>query len=334
MPMASDRFKAIMLTQEEGETHCAIETLTDDLLPEGDVLVAVEYSSLNYKDGLAVTGKGKVVRHFPMVPGIDLAGSVVESVSADFRPGDKVLLTGWGIGERHWGGYSQRQRVRSDWLLPLPDGLDTKSAMVFGTAGFTAMLSVMTLEEAGVSSDEKSPILVTGASGGVGSLAVLLLAALGHQVAAVTGRPENHEYLRELGAGKILDRQVMAQEARPLESERWAGVVDTVGGSTLARALAECGHDGCVAACGLAGGAALATTVMPFILRGVSLRGVDSAWCGTPRRKQAWQRLARLAPADLLEKISRRATLEEIPQLAENILRGRIRGRVVVDVNG
>ena len=283
--MTSKRFKAIMLTRDEGGTNCAIENITEELLPEGDVLVGVEYSSLNYKDGLAVTGKGKVVRRFPMVPGIDLAGSVIDSASAHFRPGDKVLLTGWGIGEMHWGGYSQKQRVRSEWLVPLPDGLDSRSAMILGTAGFTAMLSVMTLEEAGVSSDHQSPILVTGASGGVGSLAVSLLAALGFKVTAVTGRPENHEYLRGLGAGEILDRQTMANAARPLESERWAGVVDTVGGATLARALAECGHDGCVAACGLAGGASLETTVMPFILRGVSLRGVDSAWCRPDRRK-------------------------------------------------
>jgi len=332
--MASESFKAIMLTQDEGRTNCAIGNITDDLLPEGDVLLAVEYSSLNYKDGLAVTGKGKVVRRFPMVPGIDLAGSVVESESAEYRPGDRVLLTGWGIGEQHWGGYSQRQRVRSDWLLPLPDGLDSRQAMILGTAGFTAMLSAMTLEEAGVRPGKGSPVLVTGASGGVGSLAVLLLAALGYEVAAATGRPENHEYLRELGAGEIVDRESVARKARPLESERWAGVVDTVGGSTLARALAECAHDGCVAACGLAGGTTFETTVMPFILRGVSLRGVDSAWCRTDRRKQAWKRLAQLAPKRTLERISGSASLEQIPTLAEEILRGQIRGRIVVDLSG
>jgi acrylyl-CoA reductase (NADPH) len=332
--MATESYKAIMLTQEQGRLNCAIESLTDDRLPDGDVLLAVEYSSLNFKDGLAVTGKGKVVRRYPMVPGIDLAGSVVESDSADYRPGDRVLLTGWGIGEQHWGGYSQRQRVRSEWLLPLPDGLDSKSAMILGTAGFTAMLSAMTLEEAGVKPGEGSTVLVTGASGGVGSLAVLLLTALGYEVAAATGRPENHQYLRELGASEILDREQAAGRARPLESERWAGVVDTVGGSTLARALAECAHDGCVAACGLAGGASFETTVMPFILRGVSLRGVDSAWCRAERRREAWRRLAELAPKSSLKRISRSATLEQIPALAQEILGGQIRGRVVIDLNG
>jgi acrylyl-CoA reductase (NADPH) len=332
--MSSEPFKAVMLSQQDGKTICTIETIADDRLPQGDVLVAVEYSSLNYKDGLAVTGKGKVVRRFPMVPGIDLAGAVIESSSADFSPGDRVLLTGCGIGESHWGGYSQRQRVRSDSLVPLPHGLNGRSAMILGTAGFTAMLSLMTLEEAGVRPNQSPPILVTGASGGVGSLAVLLLSISGYEVAAVTGRPENHEYLRELGAREILDRESVARRPRPLEPERWGGAIDTVGGSTLARALSECGHDGCVAACGLAGGASLETTVMPFILRGVSLRGIDSAWCRMPRRREAWRRLARLAPSEVLEKISRSIDLEEIPRLAEEILNGRIRGRVVVDVNG
>jgi acrylyl-CoA reductase (NADPH) len=257
----------------------------------------------------------------------------VESSSSDFRPGDRVLATGWGLGELHWGGYSQRERVRSEWLLPLPAGLDGRSAMILGTAGFTAMLAVMTLEEAGVAPDAGAPVLVTGASGGVGSLAVLLLAELGYDVAAGTGRPENHDYLRRLGASEIIGREQLAQAAHPLESERWAGVIDSVGGTTLARALAECAHNGCVAACGLAGAASLATTVMPFILRGVSLRGVDSAWCGQPKRKEAWRRLAGLARPERLEEISEPATLDQIPALAEEILRGRVRGRIVVTIN-
>jgi acrylyl-CoA reductase (NADPH) len=331
--MASEKFKAILLSQEEGKTRCTIEAMTADSLPQGDVLVAVEHSSLNYKDGLAVTGKGKVVRRFPMVPGIDLAGTVIESDSSDHRPGDRVLVTGCGLGELHWGGYSQKQRVRSEWLVPLPEGLDSKSAMALGTAGFTAMLSVMTLEEAGVGPDTEAPVLVTGASGGVGSLTVALLAGLGYKVAATTGRRENDDYLRKLGADEILNREALAKPPRPLESERWGGAVDTVGGMTLARLLAETCHDGCVAACGLAASAELQTTVMPFILRGVSLRGVDSAWCPMHRRRKAWQRLAIEMSPKLLQIISHTAPLESVPELSDEILRGRIRGRVIVDLS-
>ncbi len=331
--MPSEQFKAMVLTREEDETRCAIETMKLDALPEGDVLVAVDYSSLNYKDGLAVTGKGKVVRRFPMVPGIDLAGTVLESDCPDYRPGEEVLVTGCGIGELHWGGYSRKQRLRSEWLVPLPQGLDSKNAMALGTAGFTAMLSVMTLEEAGIGPNADAPVVVTGASGGVGSLAVALLAALGYEVAAATGRPENEDYLRKLGATRIIDRESLSKPPRPLESERWSGAVDTVGGTTLARLLAGARLHGCVAACGLAASAELQTTVMPFILRGVSLRGVDSAWCQMDRRKEAWQRLAREMPLELLQEISRTAPLQEVPELSEKILRGEIRGRVVVELS-
>jgi acrylyl-CoA reductase (NADPH) len=329
--MPSEQFKAMVLTREQDGTRCAIETMGVDALPEGDVLVVVDYSSLNYKDGLAVTGKGKVVRRFPMVPGIDLAGTVLESDSPNHRPGDEILVTGCGMGELHWGGYSRKQRLRSEWLVPLPKGLDSRNAMALGTAGFTAMLSVMTLEEAGVGPKGDAPVVVTGASGGVGSLAVSLLAASGYEVAAATGRRENEDYLRRLGASKIIDRESLSEPPRPLESERWSGAIDTVGGTTLARLLAGTRLHGCVAACGLAASAELQTTVMPFILRGVSLRGVDSAWCPMPRRREAWRRLAREMPAGLLQEISRTVSLEEVPELSEEILRGRIRGRVVVE---
>ena len=328
----SDTFKALVLTQEDGKTVSTIRELGNDDLPDGDVLLAVEYSSLNYKDGLAITGKGKIVRQWPLVPGIDLAGRVLESSSGDYAPGDRVILTGWGVGEKYWGGYSQRQRVQSKWLVPLPAGLESRQAMAIGTAGFTAMLCVMTLEEAGVTPD-KGSILVTGASGGVGSIAVAILAKLGYQVTAVSGKDDAGEFLRQLGAGEILTRDEMSQAARPLEGQRWAGAIDTVGSTTLARVLAETNYGGCVAACGLAGGADLPTTVMPFILRNVSLRGVDSVSCPIERRKGAWQRLVTDLPEAALGEIGQLASLEQLPELADKIVRGGIRGRIIVDPN-
>ncbi|KAA3630097.1 MAG: oxidoreductase [Proteobacteria bacterium] len=328
-----ETFKALMLTQDDaGKTVAGIRQLGDADLPEGDVLVAVDYSSLNYKDGLAITGKGKIVRTWPMVPGIDLAGTVLQSDSSDYAAGDKVVLTGWSVGEKYWGGYSQRQRVQSKWLVPLPEGLDSRRAMAIGTAGFTAMLCVMTLEEAGVTPD-KGTVLVTGASGGVGSVAVAILTRLGYTVAAVSGRPESEAYLRRLGASQLVTREEMNQPPRALEGQRWAGAIDTVGSTLLARVLAEMVYGGCVAACGLAGGADLPTTVMPFILRNVSLRGVDSVMCPVERRKQAWQHLVTDLPADALGEIGHVATLEELPTLAEQIIAGQVRGRVIVDVN-
>ena len=328
----TDRFRALVLTRDdEGKTHADIRELTEADLPDGDVLVDVEYSSLNYKDGLAITGKGKVVRSFPMVPGIDLAGTVLSSASADYQPGDKVVLTGWGIGEKHWGGFSRRQRVRSEWLVSLPGELSPRDAMAIGTAGFTAMLCVMTLEEAGITPD-RGQVLVTGASGGVGGVAVTLLGRLGYEVVAVTGRPEGADWLRELGAKDVLSREEMSQPPRPLEGQRWAGAVDTVGGVMLARVLAETAYDGAVAACGLAGGFELPTTVMPFILRNVSLRGVDSVMCPVQRRKRAWERLARDLPMKALGEIAHEATLEQVPELAGQILAGQVRGRLVVDL--
>ena len=329
----SDTFKALMLTQDSaGKTVAEVRRLTDDDLPEGDVLVAVDYSSLNYKDGLAITGKGKIVRTWPMVPGIDLAGSVLASDSPDYNAGDQVVLTGWSVGEKYWGGYSQRQRVQSSWLVPLPEGLDSRRAMAIGTAGFTAMLCVMTLEEAGIASG-KGTVLVTGASGGVGSVAVAILAKLGYTVAAVSGRAESEGYLRQLGATEFVSREEMNQPSRPLEGQRWAGAIDTVGSTLLARVLAETSYGGCVAACGLAGGADLPTTVMPFILRNVSLRGVDSVMCPVDRRKEAWGRLVRDLPTEALGEIRQTISLEELPAAAEKIVAGQIRGRVIVDLN-
>jgi acrylyl-CoA reductase (NADPH) len=331
--MTEQIFKALVLSQENGRTVCHLRQLSLAELPPGDVLVAVEYSSLNYKDGLAITGKGKIVRRYPMVPGVDLAGTVLESTAPEFQSGDKVVLTGWGVGEQHWGGYTQRARLQGSWLVRLPETLDTRQAMMIGTAGFTAMLCVMALEETGLSPTAQHPVLVTGASGGVGSLAVALLAKLGYKVAAVTGRPENQDYLRELGATEFLSREQMIAATRPLETQRWAAAVDTVGGKVLARVLAEIAYGGGVAACGLAGGAELVTTVMPFILRGVRLLGVDSVLCPLPRRRRAWEQLAADLPAHVLAKISRVVPLEEAPQLAEAIVAGRVRGRVVIDPN-
>jgi acrylyl-CoA reductase (NADPH) len=331
--MTQETFKALFLTQQDKKTVATIKQLALTDLPTGDVLVAVEYSSLNYKDGLAITGKGKIVRQYPMIPGVDLAGTVLESDAQDYKPGDKVVLTGWEVGEKYWGGYSQRARLQSQWLVPLPPGLDTQKAMAIGTAGFTAMLCVMTLEEAGVSQDRELPVLVTGASGGVGSVAVALLAKLGYPVAAVTGRKESHDYLKELGAAEIVDRTEMEKTPRPLENQRWSGAIDTVGGTILARVLAETRYGGSVAACGLAGGADLPATVMPFILRGISLRGVDSVKCPPPRRKRAWERLAQDLPANALKAITHIASLEEVTQLADDIVAGKVRGRVVVDPN-
>jgi len=331
--MTQYTFKALVLNQENNRTVAAIRELTEADLPPGEVTVAVEYSSLNYKDGLAVTGKGKIVRHFPLVPGVDLAGAVLASESPDYQPGDKVVLTGWGVGERHWGGYAQKARLQSQWLAPLPAGLDSRQAMAIGTAGFTAMLCVMALEEGGVHPDANKPVLVTGASGGVGSVAVALLAKLGYRVTALTGRPENQDYLHGLGATDFVTREEMNQPARPLETQRWAGAVDTVGGKVLARVLAEIDYGGSVAACGLAGGVELPTTVMPFILRGVKLLGVDSVMCPLPRRRQAWERLVKDLPARALEDIAHVVSLERVPQLAEEIVAGRVRGRVIVDPN-
>lgn len=327
-----DEFKALVVTKEDDVVVHQVRRLTVDDLPEGDVLVAVNYSSLNYKDCLAVFGRGKIVRNYPMVPGVDLTGEVLSSDSPDFQPGDKVLLTGWGVGERYWGGFTQQARLKSEWLIPLPEGLEELRAMAIGSAGLTAMLCVMALEEQGVTPDQGA-ILVTGASGGVGGVAVALLAGLGFRVAAVTGRRDTDDYLYRLGAKEIVGREELEQPANPLESQRWAGAIDTVGGKVLARLLAEMNYGGTVAATGLTGGSELNTTVMPFILRAIKMVGVEVTTCPIPLRKIAWARLATELPGDVLEQIYKVISLEEVPLVAEQLLAGEINGRVVVDLS-
>ena len=329
----SEVFKALLLEEGEGgKPKVTIADVRTADLPEGEVTVAVAYSTLNYKDGLAVTGAGRVVRRYPMVPGIDFAGTVEESLSPEYKPGDEVVLTGWGVGERHWGGFGRKARVKAEWLLPLPEGFSLRRAMAVGTAGFTAMLCVIGLEHMGVRPGE-GEVLVTGAAGGVGSVAIAVLANLGYRVAASTGRAEAHDYLRSLGAATIVEREQLARPGKPLESERWAGAVDTVGGQTLVSVLAATRYGGAVAACGLASGTDLAGTVFPFILRGVSLIGIDSVMCPRERRREAWARLARDLPAEALDAATTVAPLAEVPRLAQDILKGRVRGRIVVDVN-
>lgn len=323
-------FKALVLNQQEKQTIATIEQLDDSQLPQGNVLIDVDYSSLNYKDGLAITGKGKIIRQFPMVPGIDLAGIVVESGDERYQPGDQVVLTGWGVGETHWGGMAERARLNADWLVPLPKNFDGKQAMMIGTAGLTAMLCVQALVDAGLT-PESGEILVTGASGGVGSVAVTLLAQLGYQVAAVTGRAEaNGEWLKSLGATRIVERHELEEPARPLEKQLWAGAVDTVGSKVLAKVLAQVDYNGAVAACGLAGGFDLPATVMPFILRNVRLQGVDSVMCPFEKRQQAWQRLGELLPASYFEQACREVRLDEVAECAAAITKGQITGRVVI----
>lgn len=330
--MQEGRFKALVLDQQAGQVSASIRELPWDALPPGDVLVRVAYSSLNYKDGLAVTGQGKVVRSFPMVPGIDLAGTVEESTAPDYTPGDRVILTGWGLGESHWGGFEQVDRVQAAWLVPLPDALSLEEAMGIGTAGFTAMLAVMALERAGLK--QGGEVVVTGATGGVGSMAVALLAHLGYRVAASTGRPALHDYLRGLGATEILERGAFTTPSdRPLERGRWDGAVDTVGGETLSGLLRVMGERSSVAACGNAGGAQLTTTVFPFILRGVNLLGIESVRVPREERKAAWERLARQLPRPALNAAMERITLEQVPEYSEKIVQGQIRGRIVVDPN-
>ena len=325
-------FKALVLRQEDGKTVSSLEQLTINDLPEGDVLLSVDYSSINYKDSLAVTGTGKIVRTWPMVPGIDLTGTIIESTANSYKPGEKVLLTGWSVGEQYWGGYSQVQRVKSKWLIPLPKSLDGKTAMAIGTAGLTAMLCVMALEDAGIKPDT-GPVVVTGAGGGVGSVAVAILSHLGYHVTAVSGRTSTHDYLKKLGAKDIISREEMAKPARALEKQRWAGAVDTVGDTILARVLAETDYNGAVAACGLAGGFNLPTTVMPFILRNVRLQGVDSVMCPNKKRQTAWKRLAQELPESALNEINKIVSLEEVKQVAEDMLAGKIQGRTVVDLS-
>ncbi|MGH8920995.1 MAG: MDR family oxidoreductase [Actinomycetes bacterium] len=316
----------------EADGPAQIRQLSDDDLPEGDVTVDVRYSSLNYKDGLAVMGKGKVVRSFPLVCGIDLAGAVSASDSAGWQVGDEVVVTGWGLSETHPGGYTGRQRVRSEWLVRRPDRLNLAQTMAIGTAGLTAALCIDALEARGLDPGDEGEVLVTGAAGGVGSVAVALLAAAGYRVAASTGRPEAAAYLQELGATTIVERSELAVDPeRPLEKERWAGAVDTVGSTTLGTVLRQTRYRGAVAACGLAGGNDLPATVLPFILRNVALLGVDSNQCPTPVRQAAWDRIQRDLPLEQLDRLTTTEPLARVPDLAQAILGGQIRGRVVID---
>ena len=328
-------FNALVVNKDEesGKTSAEVEQITTDQLPEGNVVVNVEYSTVNYKDGLCIGPGGGLVREYPHVPGIDFAGTIESSDDPRYSAGDSVVLTGWRVGEVHWGGYAQKARVNADWLVPLPSGLSSRQAMAVGTAGFTAMLAVMALEDHGLKPDQ-GPVLVTGAAGGVGSVATAILANLGYEVAAVTGRPETEEYLRGLGATQIVPREEINETVkRPLERETWAGCVDAVGGDMLARVLGQMKYGGSVSAVGLAGGAGLPATVIPFLLRGVNLLGIDSVMQPYDNRLRAWERIAKDLPMDKLEAMIHPATLGDLPALGKDILKGQVKGRVVVDVN-
>ncbi len=328
-------FNALVVEKDAdtGKTSAAVRKISETELPPGDVIVAIEYSTLNYKDGLCMGPGGGLVRNYPHVPGIDFAGTVEASDDPRYKPGDKVVLTGWRVGEVHWGGYAQKARVKADWLVPLVRGLTTRQAMAIGTAGFTAMVAIMALAAHGLT-PAGGPVLVTGAAGGVGSVATAILAKLGYEVAGVTGRPEAADYLRALGAARIVPRQEINEAIkRPLEGETWAGCVDAVGGEMLARVLGQMKHGACVAAVGLAGGAAFPGSLIPFLLRGVSLLGIDSVMQPYENRLCAWQRIARDLPIEHLESMIVPATLGDLPALGSQILKGRVRGRVVVDVN-
>ena len=327
--------RALVMEQgEDGLAAAQIKDIEEGALPEGDVLLRIDYSTLNYKDGLCLSPKGGgLVRNYPHVPGIDFAGTVEVSDTGAFKPGDRVVLTGWRVGEVHWGGYAQKARVKSDWLVKLPDAISARQAMAVGTAGFTAMLAILALEDHGLT-PENGPVLVTGASGGVGSVAVAILANIGYEVAAVTGRAEGADYLRDLGATKIVAREEIAETVkRPLERETWAGCIDAVGGPMLARVLGQMKYGGSVAAIGLAGGADLPASVIPFLLRGVNLLGIDSVMQPRENRQRVWDRIAQDLPMEKLEAMVQDAVLTDLPELGAQILAGAVRGRVVVDVN-
>lgn len=324
-------FDAILIAKDGEQQVVRLTQVDESQLPEGDVEVAVAYSTLNYKDALAITGASPVVRSFPMVPGIDFAGVVTASTHADYKPGDRVILNGWGVGEKHWGGLSQRARVPGDWLVPLPEGISLRQAMAIGTAGYTAMLCIDALERYGLTPDA-GEIAVSGAAGGVGSIATILLAARGYSVAAITGRPTEADYLRELGAATIVDRSELSGKVRPLAKERWAGAIDVAGSTILANLLASIRYGGAVAACGLAAGMDLPATVAPFILRGVSLLGVDSVMAPRSKRLAAWAGLARDLDMDRLAKMTNEIALADVIGTAPDFLAGKVRGRIVVPV--
>ena len=325
-------FRAIRVSKGEKAPQVEFANLTEADLMEGDVTVAVDYSTVNYKDGLAITGAAPIVRAWPLIPGIDFSGKVEKSDHKDFKPGDRVVLNGYGVGEGHNGGYAQKARVKGDWLVKLPDAISNERAMAIGTAGYTSMLCVLALEHGGVT-PANGPILVTGAAGGVGSVAIALLSKLGYSVIASTGRASEADYLKSLGASEIIDRNELSAPGKPIGKERWAGAVDAVGSHTLANALAGTKYGGTVAACGLAQGMDLPASVAPFILRGVTLAGIDSVMAPMAKRVEAWKRLATDLDMEKLDAMIVRAKLDDVPKLAGEILAGQVRGRVVVDVN-
>jgi len=325
-------FKAILVNKDDQGYRAELAQVDEASLPEGDVRVKVLYSTLNYKDGLAITGKGPVVRSFPMIPGIDFAGEVIESSSPEFKVGDMVLLNGWGVGEGHWGGLGQQARVKAEWLIPLPKGFTPKQALAIGTAGYTAMLCVMALQQHGLKPND-GEVLVTGAAGGVGSFAITLLSKLGFKVVASTGRLAEANYLKQLGATDVIDRATLSAPGKPLARERWAAVVDSVGSHTLANACAQTKSDGAVAACGLAQGMDFPSTVAPFILRGVTLYGINSVTVPRAKRIAAYEQLAKLVNLKTLDEISHEISLEESIQYAQELMAGNVRGRLIVDVN-
>ncbi len=321
--------KALLVEQNDNKLSASVQSVDEKKLPIHEVIVDIHYSTLNYKDGLAITGKGKILRQFPMAPGIDFSGVVHHTEDPRFHIGQHVLLTGWGVGESHWGGLAQKAGVKGDWLTVVPEGLSLKNAMTIGTAGFTAMLCVMALEQGGVT-PESGDILVTGASGGVGSTAISLLTALGYQVTALSGRASNHDYLRKLGAKNIITREEFEPAGKALDKQHWAGAIDTVGGQILANILSQTNYNGTVAACGLAGGFSLPTTVMPFILRNVRLQGVDSVYFPAEKRAQVWQRLLKLLPETFYQQATTEITLDEVPRYAQMIMDNQVTGRTLV----
>jgi acrylyl-CoA reductase (NADPH) len=327
----TERFKALLISKEGERQHSQfVELGTDELMP-GDVTIAVTHSTVNYKDGLALSGRAPVVRRFPMIPGIDLAGHVIGSENNSFDPGDRVLINGCGLGETHYGGYAQRARVEHEWLVKIPEAFSPAETMTIGTAGYTAMLAMLALEDAGVT-PSSGPVLVTGASGGVGSIAIAILSKLGYSVAASTGRVDEETYLKQLGASEVIPRSELSGEPKPLAKERWAGAIDSVGSRTLANILASTKYGGAAAACGLVGGMDLPMSVAPFILRGVSLLGINSVYTNVQRRRQAWERLARDLDRGKLQMMAKTIRLDEVPHAAEEILAGRVRGRLVVEI--
>lgn len=325
-------FEALLIEKAKDGQIARLCQINDSELPDGDVLVRVAWSTLNYKDALAITGRGPIIKRYPMIPGIDFAGEVMDSTSPAFKPGDKVVLNGWGVGERHWGGLATRARVKAEWLVHLPSAFTSRQAMILGTAGYTAMLCVMALERAGLT-PEKGPVLVTGASGGVGSVAIMLLARLGYHVAAVTGRMAEKGYLESIGAAEILERASFARPSAPLEAAHWAGAIDVAGGDILATVCATMQYGGVVAACGLAAGMAVPLTVAPFILRGVTLIGVQSVTCPIPERVRAWERLAELLDVSKLEALAQERPLDQAVQASEDLLEGRTHGRIIIPLD-